>query len=174
MCGVWCETAVAPKRSLVDAALSAPYTYVMSKQPDLSRLETVFSRYEEVTAVYLFGSVADGKTHPDSDLDLAIVPRSAALRRQKLNILTDLVRAGYDNVDLVLLDTNDITLKFEAVRRNQLIYAAPEFDHGSYFSKIIRQYFDFEPYLKVQREAYKKRILDGQKTNHSQTATKAG
>ncbi|MCB8985053.1 MAG: nucleotidyltransferase domain-containing protein [Ardenticatenaceae bacterium] len=142
----------------------------MSKRPDLSRLEAVFSRYEGVTAVYLFGSVADGKTHPGSDLDLAIVPRSSALRQQKLNILTDLVRAGFDNVDLVLLDTNDITLKFEAVRRNRLIYAVPEFDHGSYFSKVIRQYFDFEPYLKIQREAYKKRILDGQKTNHPQTA----
>ena len=144
----------------------------MSKQLDLSRLAEVFSRYEGVTAVYLLSSVADGKTYPDSDLDLAIVPRSAALRRQKLNILTDLVRAGFDNVDLVLLDTNDITLKFEAVRRNRLIYAAPEFDHGSYFSKVIRQYFDFEPYLKIQREAYKKRILDGQKTNHPQTAAK--
>ena len=142
----------------------------MSKQPDLSRLAEIFRGYEGVTAVYLFGSVADGKTRPGSDLDLAIVPRSAALRQQKLNILTDLVRAGFDNVDLVLLDTNDITLKFEAVRRNRLIYAVPEFDHGSYFSKVIRQYFDFEPYLKIQREAYKKRILDGQKTNHPQTA----
>ncbi|MCA9873312.1 MAG: nucleotidyltransferase domain-containing protein [Anaerolineales bacterium] len=142
----------------------------MSKRPDLSRLAEIFRGYEGVTAVYLFGSVADGKTHLDSDLDLAIVPRSAALRQQKLNILTDLVRAGFDNVDLVLLDTNDITLKFEAVRRNRLIYAVPEFDHGSYFSKVIRQYFDFEPYLKIQREAYKKRILDGQKTNHPQTA----
>lgn len=159
---------------LVDGGFPAAYTNVMSKQPDLSGLAEIFRQYGEVTAVYLFGSVADGKIHPGSDLDLAIVPRSAALRQQKLNILTDLVRAGYDNVDLVFLDTHDITLKFEAVRRNRLIYAVPEFDHGSYFSKIIRQYFDFEPYLKVQGEAYKRRILDGQKTDHPQTAAKAG
>lgn len=139
----------------------------MRWQPDLAALAEIFSRYGEVTAVYLFGSVADEKTHPESDLDLAVVPKSPALRQQRLDILTDLVRAGFDNVDLVFLDTKDITLKFEAVRRNRLIYATPDFDHGSYFSKIIRQYFDFEPYLKVQREAYKRRILDGQTTTHS-------
>jgi uncharacterized protein len=146
----------------------------VSNRPDLALLPAIFSRYPEVTAVYLFGSVADGKTHPESDLDLAVLPRSAALRQQKLEILGDLVRAGFDNVDLVFLDVEDITLRFEAVRRNRLIYAAPDFDHGSYFSKIIRQYFDFEPYLAIQREAYKRRILDGKTTNHPQAAAKAG
>ena len=74
-------------------------------------------------------------------------------------MLADLAGRGFDNVDLVFPDTDDIVLKFEAARRNRLVYEAGDFDRGSYFSLIICQYFDFLPYLRVQRAAYKRRIL---------------
>jgi predicted nucleotidyltransferase len=129
-------------------------------------LTNIFSRYPEVQAVYLFGSKVTGKTHAESDLDFAVFPRSPQCRAQKLDILTDLVRQGFENVDLVFLDTDDIVLKFEAVKHNQIIYQSEDFDPGSTYSLIVRQYLDFLPYLKVQREAYKRRILSGQKRNH--------
>ena len=72
------------------------------------------------------------------------------------------MRSGYENVDLVFLDTTDIVLKYEAIKHNHLVYQAPDFQRGSFYSLIVRQYLDFLPYLKVQREAYKKRILNGQ------------
>lgn len=131
------------------------------KLPNLALLPGIFKQFPDIQAVYLFGSTASGKTHAESDLDLAIVPRTAKLRENQLQLLTELARQGFCDVDLVFLDTEDIVLKFEAVRQNRPIYTAPEFDHGSYFSLIIRQYFDFEPYLQVQREAYKRRILNG-------------
>lgn len=134
-------------------------TYREPLHPDLDLLPALFEQYPGVQAVYLFGSVAAGKTHRESDLDLAVVPRNGRVRAQKLDILADLARHGFCNVDLVFLDTDDIVLKFEAVRQNRLIYQTEDFDHGSYFSLIIRQYFDFLPYLRVQREAYKERIL---------------
>lgn len=87
------------------------------------------------------------------------MPNTSALSERKLDILTDLASSGFDNVDLVFLDTTDIVLKFEAVRQNQVIYARPEFDTSRYFSLIVRQYFDFLPYLDVQLEAYKRRML---------------
>jgi len=126
---------------------------------DLEKLAAVFRAYPEINAVYLFGSHARGQANRHSDIDLAIVPGSGDIsddiRRKQLDILTDLVRAGYSNVDLVFLDCTDIVLKYEAIRDNILIYARDEFDPGSYCSLIIRQYLDFQPYLKMQREAYK-------------------
>jgi hypothetical protein len=59
----------------------------------------------------------------------------------------------------VILDIDDIVLKHEAVRLNQVVYQTEDFDWGTYFSKIVRMYLDFLPYLNVQREAYKWRIL---------------
>jgi hypothetical protein len=130
------------------------------------RFVGIFNRYPEILAVYLFGSSATGKKHRESDLDLAIVPASPQARDRKLDILTDLAREGFDNVDLIFLDTDDIVLRYEAVKHNRLIYHTEDFDRGTFYSLVVRQYLNFLPYLKVQREAYKRRILNGQQRSH--------
>lgn len=135
--------------------------------PDLSLLANVFKKYSGVQAVYLFGSVAGGRMHSESDLDLALVGESG-LRAQKLDILADLARSGFCDVDLVVLDRADIVLRFEAVRHNRLVYRTEGFDAGGFYSLILRQYFDFFPYLETQREAYKRRVLhDGPNRSYS-------
>jgi predicted nucleotidyltransferase len=130
--------------------------------PDAQILSQVFREYPDIQAVYLFGSAASGRIHHGSDLDLALYSKSSSIRERRLDILTDLARCGFCNVDLVFLDTEDIVLKYEAIRQNRLLYRTEDFDRGAMYSKIIRQYLDFCPYLKVQREAYKRRLLLGQ------------
>jgi len=147
---------------------------VPTKQPDLRILSKVFRRYPDIQAVYLFGSFAAGSAQQESDLDLAIVARHSAIREKQLPILADLARHGFCNVDLVFLDTDDIVLKYETVRQNQLVYQTDDFDRGAMYSQVVRQYLDFVPYLKVQREAYKRRILLGQSRGHSQTPEQTG
>jgi predicted nucleotidyltransferase len=132
------------------------------KLPDLQLLTKVFSKYPGVQAVYVFGSVGDGRTHRESDLDLAIVPRDETVREKKLDILADLARMGFCDVDLAFFDTDDIVLKYEMVRRNRLVYQTEDFDRGAIYSRIVRQYLDFLPYLNVQRAAYKRRIQGDQ------------
>ena len=50
---------------------------------DIEALHIVFRNYPGVRAVYLFGSHAEGSARPDSDLDLAIVPRDRSVREKK-------------------------------------------------------------------------------------------
>lgn len=127
--------------------------------PDLALLAEVFRKYPEIEAVYLFGSAAEGRLHAESDLDLAIWLRRGAPRPDRLALLADLARYGFCRVDLVFLDTEDILLKFEAVRHNRVVYSVEGFDRGEVFSRIVRQYLDFAPYLRMQREAYKRKLL---------------
>ena len=142
-------------------ALKTKTPLKLNKLPDLKILAKIFKKYPAILAVYIFGSRASGKSHAQSDLDLAIVPAYDTIREKKLDILTELARVGYCNVDLIFLDTNDIVLKYEAIRANYLIYHKKNFSRGTYYSKTIRQYLDFLPYLRVQRKAYKKRVLNG-------------
>jgi predicted nucleotidyltransferase len=130
-----------------------------SRPFDRDAIAAVFKRYPGVLAVYLFGSQAAGQARAESDIDLAVVPRDASVRTRRLEMLTDLAREGFSSVDLVFLDVKDIVLRYEAVRQNRVIYQAEDFDRGSYYSKIVRMYLDFLPYLEVQREAYKERRL---------------
>jgi predicted nucleotidyltransferase len=129
------------------------------KRPNFDAIRQVFKKYPSVQAVYLFGSYVNGTARPDSDLDLAIVPRDSSARQQTLEIMADLVRHVYDRVDLVFLDVRDVVLRFEAVRQNRLVYQTEDFDPGTYTSRIVREYWDFLPYLAVQRQAMKQRIL---------------
>jgi predicted nucleotidyltransferase len=91
------------------------------KLPDLQVLPEVFSKHPGIQAVYVFGSAGDGRTHGESDLDLAIVPRDGTVREKKLDLLTDLARTGFCDVDLALFDTDDIVLKYEMVWRKWLL-----------------------------------------------------
>ena len=141
---------------------------------DIRALKDVFQGYPSIQAVYVFGSMGSGKMHPESDLDLAIVSHSQALKKKKLQLLTELSNLGFCNVDLVFLDSEDIVLKYEAVRQNRLIYAIQDFDRGSMYSKVIRQYLDFAPYLETQRKAYKRRIERGPTGSHSQAIEQTG
>ena len=132
---------------------------------DLDRLAQVFGQYPAIQAVYLFGSYATGRARKDSDLDLAILPRErgprdGGIRDSRLRLLTDLARSGFCDVDLVFLDTDDIVLAYEAVRLNRVVYQTADFDRGDTYSRIVRRYLDFEPYLRVQREALKRRLCD--------------
>jgi predicted nucleotidyltransferase len=131
-------------------------------QPDITRLHGIFARYADIQAVYLVGSRAAGTAHAGSDLDLAILSRGPSMRARKLDLLTDLARHGFGDVDVVNLDTDDIVTRYEAVRLNELVYAAADFDRGALYSNIVRQYLDSLPYLNVQRAAFKRSILGGQ------------
>jgi len=131
------------------------------KHPDLKILSQIFNNFGEIQAVYLFGSTAAGNLHQESDLDLAIYPGSESLKKKKLLILTELARHGFDNVDLIFLDGNDIILEYEAVRQNRLVYQKKYFDRGTLYSNTVRKYLDFYPFLLVQRKAYKMRLLNG-------------
>ncbi len=111
--------------------------------------------------MYLFGSRANGTARPNSDVDLAVVPRDEQVREQKLAILTELTREGFDDVSLVFVEGRDLVLDYQAVRSNVLVYQAPDFDRGETYSLVVRRYLDFKPFLDVQRAAYKRRLLGG-------------
>lgn len=130
--------------------------------PDLNRLGGPFARFPAIQAVYLFGSAATGAVHAESGLNLALVLRHGAPPIPKLDLLAALTQAGFCNVDLVILNTASIVLKHEMVRHHKLVYQTPDFDHGTFFSIVIRQFLDFRPYLEVQRQAYKSRMQHDQ------------
>ncbi len=130
--------------------------------PNLNALADVFRRYPDVQAVYLFGSAAEGRLRTDSDIDIAVVPPTGSCRERRLEILADLTRAGFDRVDLVFLNTDDLVLRYEAVRHNRVLYQTEGFDRGAMYSRVVRMYLDFLPYLEVQRRAYRRRISDGE------------
>lgn len=134
----------------------------IDRQTLIETTSRVLARHPAVQAAYLFGSHAQGTANERSDVDVALIGPAAQLNPIRLDIPADFDTEGLDRVDLVLLDGAALTLQFEAVSPNCLAYARDDFDVGGFFSRTIREYFDFEPYLRIQREALKERLLNGQ------------
>lgn len=133
---------------------------------DTESVADIFKCFSSIEAVYLFGSHAEGRARADSDIDLAVVPRRDADAPDKPDLLTELARAGFDNVDLLILDAaqiaSDYVLAYETVRLNRVINQTDDFARRTLYSGVVRQYLGFKPYLDVQREANKRRMLSGQ------------
>lgn len=128
-------------------------------EEELARLRDVFARYPGVAAVWLFGSRARGEARTTSDVDLAVEPADAAILERKLDMLTDLVRAGFEDVDLVILDRDDPVLRYEAIGPNVVVYAAPGYDPAEAWVQALRRYLDTAPLRHRIREAYYERLL---------------
>ena len=131
-------------------------------QEDYQELPDYFGRFSEIKAAYLFGSHAAGRTNSLSDLDIAVLlDDDIDFADIKLEILGGLIELGYDNVDLAVLNGMSLLGRYEVVKHQKLLYQREDFDPHSYFSLITRKYLDFKPYLKVQREYLKERVLYG-------------
>ncbi len=128
---------------------------------ELARLRRVFARYPEVAGVWLFGSHARDQATARSDVDLAIDPMDDdAPRARKLDMLADLVDAGFEDVDLVILPDDDPVLRFEAIGPNRLVYGAPGYDAAEAFVQALRHYDDTARLRRIVREAYYERLLN--------------
>ncbi|RKD32295.1 type VII toxin-antitoxin system MntA family adenylyltransferase antitoxin [Thermohalobacter berrensis] len=133
----------------------------MLSDKSLEKIKRVFSDFDDVKAVYLFGSYADNKENRFSDIDLGILLKDKYDKKIKLDILSEMAEIGFCKVDLVILNEAPILMKYEIVKHNKLIYKKDNFDSNSYFSSVIRRYLDFNPFLEVQNKYFKERLLNG-------------
>jgi len=144
----------------------------MLSEEHVDQLRSVFAEHPAVRAAYLFGSEATDRSQSNSDVDLAVVVDEGRWdSSDKIQLITECMDAAErDRVDIVVLNGAPLVLQFEAVRPNRPLYGAADFDHGDFFSRILRMYWDFVPYLRHQRKAYKRRLLTEDTDGESERA----
>jgi predicted nucleotidyltransferase len=65
------------------------------------QLREVLSGFPQITLAILFGSVASGKAHAQSDLDLAVIAAKPLQAAEKIKIIEALAMATGRPIDLV-------------------------------------------------------------------------
>ena len=101
--------------------------------------------HPKVVFSYLFGSLAKRPPSPLSDVDIAVYLETGAdFAESKLEILGELMDIlQTDDIDLVILNTADISLVMNIIKPKQIIVDNDPFERHRFESLAMRKYFDF-------------------------------
>lgn len=123
---------------------------------------------EDIIALYLFGSYAEGKQTPVSDIDLAVLlerdfPQNSYFEKKLalLSTITSLLKT--DEVDLVILNQVPPALSYRILSKGRLLFEKTDkkSQRVSFQVRICDRYFDFKPVAKVLHEGLVRRIKEG-------------
>ncbi|GAW93090.1 type VII toxin-antitoxin system MntA family adenylyltransferase antitoxin [Calderihabitans maritimus] len=117
----------------------------------LEKILPVLERYN-VHTCYLFGSRATGGAGPDSDVDLAVLffPYDPTVHNLDLQVEMEaaLSRTLHPlKVDLVFLQKEKITFRFEVISSGKVIYCRDHDERTDFEDIVVRDYLDFAPFL---------------------------
>ena len=123
---------------------------------------------DSIAALYLFGSYAEGRQTPLSDIDLAVlfdvsIAKEASFS-ERLRLLGELSSClGTDAVELVVLNEAPPPLGYRVTRDGELLYASDKADSQivNYKVKTWDRYFDYQPTQKIFSAGLAKRIQEG-------------
>ena len=111
----------------------------------LPKASDYLGSHPKVLFAYLFGGLAMGKPQPLSDVDIAVyLADSLFLADVKLDILGALIDIfETDEIDLVVLNTADLPLKMNVLKRKKVIVDRDPFARHIFESLTMRKFFDF-------------------------------
>lgn len=125
-----------------------------------ARISTIAEKYH-LTLVLLFGSQATGKTHPQSDADVAYFGQELLPLAIESKLVIDLMQAfRTDAVDLVSLKNAPPLLRYQIARSGKLLYERTPGLFTSFFINSLRQYEEARPLFQLRSSYLDKRIAE--------------
>ena len=128
----------------------------MKQHKILKTLNSFFSTTKakpRIDLAYIFGSLAAGKQGPISDYDIAVLftkPPQPVQRYELVHKLSTVMKT--DQVDLVVLNSAPIELRYAVIASGILAYEANVERKVEYEALTLGLYGDFLPVLRNQRE----------------------
>lgn len=123
---------------------------------------------KDINTFYLFGSFAEGKQTPVSDIDLAVLLDSnfppSRYFDKKLELLATITSVlKTDEVDLVVLNQAPPALAYRILSKGLLLFEKEggKGQRVNYQVRTFDRYFDYKPVEKVLHEGLVKRIKEG-------------
>ncbi|TDO95170.1 putative nucleotidyltransferase [Halanaerobium saccharolyticum] len=119
--------------------------------------------FEELQLVILFGSRAREEEKADSDLDLAFLLNSGFFKQInvidfRINLINYFSELTGIESDIIFLNSAKPLLKFQVLKYGELIYVNDDFDYAGYFSKSLREYFDFKYFKEYHYQKMRERL----------------
>lgn len=134
----------------------------------LPQLTEIMNRDTDVVAFYLFGSYAEGKQTPVSDVDIAVLldmdlPAERYFEK-KLDLLSRVTSSlRTDEVDLIILNQAPPFLSYRILSKGRLLFERRDRkgQRVDFQVRTFDRYFDFKPLERVLHNGLVRRIKEG-------------
>ena len=114
-----------------------------------------FEKHPEIEVVYIFGSVAQGKITPLSDIDIAILVDNQKIDENvyrygyKAEILSDLIKLLKTNaIDLVILNEANTLLRHRILYYGKILHSKNEKKRIVFQTTTISKYNDYKQIMR--------------------------
>ncbi|MBI4848948.1 MAG: nucleotidyltransferase domain-containing protein [Nitrospirae bacterium] len=130
---------------------------------DIKRIATYFKRREEVSALYLFGSLAKSRGTKESDIDIAILVNEKQLKRRNFERLKNEYYLASPTftlrlVDIIILNTASPYLKHRVLKTGRILFDKNRKLRVNFTAKAIIEYLDFRPIEDIFNKAVANRF----------------
>ncbi len=130
----------------------------------LDKLQNLLQTYDFIDFALLFGSFANGRAGPLSDVDVAIFTHDEIDLLEQGRMIAALEEATGRKVDLILLHDLYKTrprLAYNIVSNHKLLLCKSHKAYVDFKTNTYKYYFDMQPLYKMLDEALLKRIDNG-------------
>lgn len=127
-------------------------------------LRDLLADQDGLVAVYLFGSLAEGKAHPLSDVDIALLfdetlsPQQMFERTLALGAMIEQVLPVA--VDVIPLNRAGPLLRFQVIQKGRLVLERDRTQRCLFHMRTMNAYYDAKPYLDYQQNETIRRIRE--------------
>lgn len=112
----------------------------------INKVTTVLAQHPDIDLAIVFGSVARGKAHPDSDLDVAVRKAVPLNTEEKMQLIAELALATGRPVDLIDLRTVGEPLLGQILKQGRMVRG-----EAAGLATLMQQHVyameDFMPYI---------------------------
>lgn len=126
---------------------------IINHQVDFSNFETKLKSFQYalkayspfLIAVYLFGSIAQGKIKPLSDIDIALLFDSKCNPQEiETNILIEAMRIfKTEEIDLINLNEAPLHVRYGVLKSKKLLLCTDEQKRVDFETETVMEYLDF-------------------------------
>lgn len=128
----------------------------------IPKLINALQKWDDVIALFFFGSLATGKLKPLSDLDMALLLNGHMSKDKLFSRELDLIglisgELGTEEIDLIILNTAPLRFAYQIFRSGKKIFVKDQKKLADFQEEVIKKYIDFKYY----REQFDQEFLKG-------------
>lgn len=137
---------------------------MMTEKALVQQIVALLAEQDDILAVYLFGSQAQGKAHRASDVDIAILfveTLTAAQIFERSVALGTLLESSLPlPLDLIALNRASTLLRFQVLKNGKLVLEKDRAARCLFQMHTMSAYYDAKPYFDYQRTQMMRRIQE--------------